>query len=586
MSERPRRLEPHVAPQDLDAEESVLGAMLLSPRAIEAVRPALEGIDFYRESHGLIYATALSMAARGDPVDALTLVEELERGGRLGQVGGRMRIRELAANVTACANVVFHAAIVRRKARERAALRTTAAATAAIGAGDWSGARDDLERALAAVAPDPDASWLLQADELLRGETPGPTPFLVEELLVDGAIGAIQGAPKAGKTWLVLELALAIVSGRAALGAFEVAEPGPVIVVLEESGHAALHRRLDSLARGRGMSPESLAGLHVAPNLRVRLDDSRWRERLLAAAAELRPRAIFLDPLVRLKGASVDENSQQEMASVLDFLRDLRDACEGAVVFTHHTGYEGGHLRGTSDLEGYWESKVSVERDEHGLSTLRAEHREADAGVRRDYRVVFDAATGTARLELVQEAARVERDLAAEIGAYLRQHAAAPTSEITREIKARPDSVASTLAADARFVEVPPPPGRKANARCWTLSALLFPDAGNSREEQPPGRSTLCSSEPPTHPLKGCGSREEQTACPSPDPREHQSEADVLAEIEELIREGVLIEACEPDVPGLSQRLLGSSLPLEADGTVDADAELARIRAKYPEIGR
>ena len=58
-----------VPPQNLDAEESVLGAMMLSPGAIGAVSEILDAGDFYRESHAKIYRAALSLYARGEPVD-------------------------------------------------------------------------------------------------------------------------------------------------------------------------------------------------------------------------------------------------------------------------------------------------------------------------------------------------------------------------------------------------------------------------------------------------------------------------------------------------------------------------------------
>ena len=72
-----------VPPQNLDAEESVLGAMMLSPGAIGAVSEVLDASDFYRESHAKIYRCALSLYARGEPVDAITLVDELEERGDL-----------------------------------------------------------------------------------------------------------------------------------------------------------------------------------------------------------------------------------------------------------------------------------------------------------------------------------------------------------------------------------------------------------------------------------------------------------------------------------------------------------------------
>src|SRR5262245_6044599 len=68
-----------VPPQNLDAEESVLGAMMLSPGAIGAVSEVLSASDFYRASHGVIYRAALDLYAKGEPVDAITLCDELER---------------------------------------------------------------------------------------------------------------------------------------------------------------------------------------------------------------------------------------------------------------------------------------------------------------------------------------------------------------------------------------------------------------------------------------------------------------------------------------------------------------------------
>ena len=68
---------PIAPPQNLEAEESVLGAMLLSPGAIGAVSEVLDASDFYRESHAKIYRAALALYAKGEPVDAITLVDEL-----------------------------------------------------------------------------------------------------------------------------------------------------------------------------------------------------------------------------------------------------------------------------------------------------------------------------------------------------------------------------------------------------------------------------------------------------------------------------------------------------------------------------
>jgi len=112
-----------VPPQNLDAEESVLGAMMLSPGAIGAVSEALSANDFYRGKHAKIYQAAIDLYARGDPVDAITLVDELERRGELEEIGGKVRIHELAAMVSAASNAGHYARIVRDQATLRGLLR-------------------------------------------------------------------------------------------------------------------------------------------------------------------------------------------------------------------------------------------------------------------------------------------------------------------------------------------------------------------------------------------------------------------------------------------------------------------------------
>ena len=112
-----------VPPQNLEAEESVLGAMMLSPGAIGAVSEVLDAGDFYRESHAKIYRAALALYAKGEPVDAITLVDELEERGDLEDAGSRTRIHELAALVPASANAGHYARIVREMATLRGLIR-------------------------------------------------------------------------------------------------------------------------------------------------------------------------------------------------------------------------------------------------------------------------------------------------------------------------------------------------------------------------------------------------------------------------------------------------------------------------------
>src|SRR5438874_10740168 len=110
---------PIAPPQNLEAEESVLGAMMLSPGAIGAVSEVVDASDFYRESHAKIYRAAVGLYTKGEPVDAITLVDELEERSELEDVGGRVRLHELAALVPATANAAHYARIVREMATLR-----------------------------------------------------------------------------------------------------------------------------------------------------------------------------------------------------------------------------------------------------------------------------------------------------------------------------------------------------------------------------------------------------------------------------------------------------------------------------------
>jgi replicative DNA helicase len=130
-----------VPPQSIDAEEAVLGAMMLSPAAIAAVSEVLDASDFYRESHATIYRAALGLYGRGEPVDAITLVDELEERGELEAVGGRARVHELAALVPAASNAGHYGRII----RESGTLRGLIRAGGDIARLGWDGQGDATE---------------------------------------------------------------------------------------------------------------------------------------------------------------------------------------------------------------------------------------------------------------------------------------------------------------------------------------------------------------------------------------------------------------------------------------------------------
>ncbi|MPY98814.1 MAG: replicative DNA helicase [Actinophytocola sp.] len=141
-------------PQDVTAEQSVLGGMLLSKDAIADVIEVVRPGDFYRPAHQAVYDCVLDLYGRGEPADPITVSAELERRGELGRVGGAPYLHTLIATVPTAANAGYYAEIVAEKAILR---RLVEAGTRIVqygyGAADSSGAAVDevVDRAQAAI---------------------------------------------------------------------------------------------------------------------------------------------------------------------------------------------------------------------------------------------------------------------------------------------------------------------------------------------------------------------------------------------------------------------------------------------------
>ena len=103
-------------PQDLAAEQSVLGAMMMSKDAISDVVETLRGGDFYRPNHETIFDSIITLYGRGEPADPITVAGELGKSGELGKVGGPVYLHDLLASVSIAANAIYYAELVREKA--------------------------------------------------------------------------------------------------------------------------------------------------------------------------------------------------------------------------------------------------------------------------------------------------------------------------------------------------------------------------------------------------------------------------------------------------------------------------------------
>jgi hypothetical protein len=209
----------------------------------------------------------------------------------------------------------------------------------------------------------------------------GEPQWLIEGLWADSAVGVLGGQPKCCKSFLALDAAVSVASGRPCLRAFPVRRTGPVLLFPAEDPLCVVRRRLAGIAAAAGASLDGLP-VHVITAPRLMLDRPDDRGRLGRTVATIRPVMLILDPFIRLH--RVDENAASEVAPILGYLREIQRRFEVAVMLVHHARKDargarpGQALRGTSDLHGWGDSNLYIRRKNSGLR-LAVEHRAAPA---------------------------------------------------------------------------------------------------------------------------------------------------------------------------------------------------------------
>lgn len=204
--------------------------------------------------------------------------------------------------------------------------------------------------------------------------------WLVESLWARAGVGILGGAPKCCKSWLALELSLAVAAGAPALGVFDAEDAGPVLLYMAEDAAPVVKARLCGICRHRGLDLRALpVHLITAPSLR--LDRGHDQARLRAAIATYAPRLLVLDPFVRLH--RIDENDAGQVSALLGYLREVQRAHDVAVMVVHHARKNGAaqagqSLRGSGDFFAWADSLLYVRR-QRGHLLLTVEHRGAPA---------------------------------------------------------------------------------------------------------------------------------------------------------------------------------------------------------------
>ncbi len=220
---------PQVPPQDIDAEQAVLGALLLSSEAIAEALELLRPEDFYRENHGRIFAAASSLFMASEPIDLITLAAKLAAAGILEQAGGRAQLAILQELTPTAGNVAHYARIVREKADRRRLLAATSQIQTVCQEPALSAAEVQVEASsLFFEAVDggrPQAAWQTAQDligpamqritQLMEGGVqatgiPSGLSDLDRQLggFQKGDLTLVAGRPSMGKSSLVFQIAL------------------------------------------------------------------------------------------------------------------------------------------------------------------------------------------------------------------------------------------------------------------------------------------------------------------------------------------------------------------------------------------
>jgi replicative DNA helicase len=266
-----------VPPQDLEAEQSVLGGMMLSKDAITDVVEVLKPGDFYRPAHATIWAAIVDLDSQGEPADPITVTAELTKRGELARVGGPGFVHGLVQKVPTAANAEYYAEIV----HERAVLRRLVEAGTRItqmgyaAEGELVEVVDAAEAEVLAVAEAREDDTLLpfrvgydttldrvqEAGRKKDALTGIPTGFLDLDSLTSGyqpgQLVMVAGRPAMGKTTMALDTIRAATLGRGLTSAF----------FSLEMGREEIHQRVTSA--------EAKVALH---HLRTgQLDEEAWK---------------------------------------------------------------------------------------------------------------------------------------------------------------------------------------------------------------------------------------------------------------------------------------------------------------------
>ncbi|MDU2065093.1 MAG: replicative DNA helicase [Sporomusaceae bacterium] len=343
-----------VPPQNVEAEQSVLGAMLIEKEAISKVAEFLRPEDFYREAHRVIYDTVLDLFNKNDAVDLITITESLRRVDKLESVGGISYITFLANSVPTAANVLYHARIIEEKSLLRSLINaaTDIASMGYEGSEEAGQILDQAEKKILEVSGrkmgsdfTPISTIVMDAFNKIEqlyaskgGITGLPTGFKDLDRLTSGLqpsdLVLIAARPSMGKTAFVLNIAQHVaIREKKAVAFFSLEMSKEQLVqrmLCAEAPIDAQRLKIGELEQNdwtklvRASDRLSSAPIFIDDTAGITVLEMRSKARRLKVEHDLK--LIIIDYLQLMQGSSGSsrsENRQQEISEISRSLKAL-----------------------------------------------------------------------------------------------------------------------------------------------------------------------------------------------------------------------------------------------------------------------
>jgi replicative DNA helicase len=346
-----RAIVERTLPHNLEAERSVLGAILLRNEALNHAAEYIDAGDFFRDAHRVIFDKMVALSERGQAIDLVTLKEELARAGQLEQVGGPAYIASLVDGVPRSTNVEHYARIIKEKATCRNLIFAAGRISdlAYEGEQDADLLLDEAERAIFEIADDRVRSGFVPLSTLVhesfeaieklherRGLVTGvPTGFDELDAMTSGFqpsdLVIVAARPSMGKTSFTLNIAQHV-GGQAGLtvGFFslEMSKEQLFLRMLTSEARIDAHRFRSGYLSEQDYERLSHA-LNVLERSRVFIDDTaslgvlEMRAKARRLKAEHGLHLLIVDYIQLMQGRGRFENRQQELASISRSLKGL-----------------------------------------------------------------------------------------------------------------------------------------------------------------------------------------------------------------------------------------------------------------------